>query len=151
ANGTAALHVALRLVDVRADDEVLVPDLTFIASVNAVTYCQAHPILVDVDPNDWQIDVQKIARFLEQETKQRDGHCFNKRSGRRIRAVRPVHTLGLACRIDEIVEVARRHNLFVIEDAAEAVGVRYKGKHVGTFGDVGAFSFNGNKIITTGG
>src|SRR5262245_17613723 len=93
ANGTAALHVALLLVDVKPDDEILVSDLTFIASVNAITYCQAHPILADVDPNDWQIDVRKLARFLDGETEQRGGHCINKRTGRRIRAVLPVHTL----------------------------------------------------------
>jgi perosamine synthetase len=149
-NGTVALHVALRMIGVEPDDEVLVPDLTFVAPINAVTYCQAHPVFIDVDPVDWQIDVLKVSRFLESECIRRGDECINKTSGRRVRAILPVHLLGLACRMDAITELANQHHLSVVEDAAEAVGVRYKGRYAGTFGDVGAFSFNGNKIITAG-
>lgn len=150
ANGTVGIHLALRLVGVRRDDEVLVSNMTFIAPVNAVSYCGAHPVLIDTSPVDWQIDPEKIARFLHLECEVRNDECFNKKSGRRVRAILPVHTLGLACRMDLIMELAKEFHLAVVEDAAEGVGVRYKGKHVGTFGDVGVFSFNGNKIVTAG-
>ena len=150
ANGTVGIHLALRLVGVRRDDEVIVSNMTFIAPVNAISYCGAHPVLVDTSPIDWQIDPEKIARFLRLECEVRNGECFNTKSGRRVRAILPVHTLGLACRMDLITELAKEFHLAVVEDAAEGVGVRYKGRHVGTFGDVGVFSFNGNKIITAG-
>ncbi len=150
-SGTAGLHVALRVVGVEAGDEVIVSDLTFIASVNAINYCGAHPILMDASPRDWQMDAEKVARFLESECSRRSGHCINKRTGRRVRAIVPVHILGLACDIQRIIELASSYGLAVIEDAAEGVGVLRGGKHVGTFGDIGVFSFNGNKIVTTGG
>ena len=151
ASGTAALHVALRIAGVEAEDEVIVSDLTFIAPVNAIRYCQAHPILVDAHPETWQLDVEQVARFLRTECESRGASCYNRRTGRRVRAILPVHILGLACEIDRITELAREHHLQVIEDAAESIGVRYRGRHVGTFGDFGVFSFNGNKTITTGG
>lgn len=150
-NGTAGLHVALRAVGVEPDDEVLVSNLTFIAPVNAIRYCQAHPILVDADPATWQMDSEKVERFLTQGCEVRGGACINRRTGRRVRAIVPVHILGLACQIDRIVALAHQHHLLVVEDAAEAMGVRYRDRAVGTFGDVGVFSFNGNKIITSGG
>lgn len=150
-NGTAALHIALKVIGLQADEEVIVSDLTFVAPVNAVRYCQAYPVLVDVDPGTWQIDSEKVARFLAEECETSSTECYNKRTGRRVRAILPVHILGLACEMDRIIELARRYHLRVIEDAAEAMGVRYRGRHVGTFGDIGVFSFNGNKIITTGG
>lgn len=150
-NGTAALHVALKVIGLQADEEVIVSNLTFVAPVNAVRYCQAHPVLMDADPQTWQMDVDKVARFLTEECHMEGAACYNKRTGRRVRAILPVHILGLACEIDRIVKLAREHGLRVVEDAAESVGVRFRGRHVGTFGDVGVLSFNGNKILTTGG
>lgn len=150
-SGTAAIHAALLSVGVESGDEVLVSDLTFIAPVNAIHYCGARPVLMDVAPDTWQMDASKVEAFLTTECERRDGECFNRRTGRRVRAVLPVHILGLACEIDRIVSVARDRGVRVVEDATEAMGVRYRGRHVGTFGDAGAFSFNGNKIITTGG
>jgi perosamine synthetase len=150
-NGTAALHTALKVIGLQPDEEVIVSDLTFVAPVNAIRYCQAYPILMDAHPDTWQIDPEKVAAFLQTECEVRAERCFNRRTGRRVRAILPVHILGLACEMEQIIEVARRFHLKVVEDAAEAVGVRYQGRHVGTFGDVGVFSFNGNKIITAGG
>jgi len=150
ANGTSGLHVALLLVGVQANDEVIVSNMTFIASVNAIQYCGAHPVFADSSPDDWQIDVRKVARFLETECEVRSGECYNKKSGRRVRAILPVHILGSSCQIDQVTALARKFRLAVVEDAAEGVGVRFKGRHVGTFGDVGVFSFNGNKIMTAG-
>jgi perosamine synthetase len=149
-NGSAALHVALQVAGVEAGDEVLLPDLTFIAPFSAVRYRGASPVLLDVDPR-WQLDPDRLAAFLAEECTMRGGRCVNRRSGRVVRAVVPVHLLGLACEIDRIVAIARRHRLAVVEDAAQAAGVRYRGRHVGTFGDVGILSFNGNKIVTAGG
>jgi perosamine synthetase len=150
-NGTAALHIALLVAGVQPGDEVLVPTLTFIAPVNAIRYCQAHPVFVDADPATWQLDVEKAARFLSQRCKRRAGGCYNRRSGRRIRAILPVHLLGLACPMERLMGLAQEHGLRIIEDAAEAMGVRVHGRHAGTFGDIGVLSFNGNKIITAGG
>lgn len=150
-NGTAALHMALQVVGVSPGDEVLVPDLTFIAPVNAIHYCQAHPVLIDADPATWQMDAEQVARFLAEECELRTDVCYDRRTGRRVQAMLPVHLLGLACEMDQIGKLATQYHLRVVEDAAEAVGVRYHGRHVGTFGDVGVLSFNGNKIMTTGG
>ena len=150
-NGSAALHVALQIVGVQPGDEVLLPDLTFIAPFSAVRYCGASPVLLDVERRSWQLDADQLAAFLAEECVVRGGRCLNRRTGRRVRAVVPVHLLGLACEIDRIVAIARRHRLAVVEDAAQAMGVRYRGRHVGTFGDVGIVSFNGNKIVTAGG
>lgn len=150
-NGTAGLHVALQVVGVQAGDEVLVSALTFVAPANAVRYCGAHPVFADADPGTWQIEAGQVERFLAEECEVRRGACYNRRTGRRVRAIVPVHILGLSCEIDRIVEAASSYHLRVVEDAAEALGVRYRGRHVGTFGDVGVFSFNGNKIVTSGG
>lgn len=150
-NGTAALHLALLIVGVQPDDEVIVSNLTFVAPANAVRYCGAYPVLMDADPETWQLDVEKLARFIAQECRVSRGQCYNRRTGRRVRAILPVHLLGLACEIDRIVELGRQYGLRVVEDAAEGLGVRYRGRQVGTFGDVGVFSFNGNKIVTSGG
>lgn len=150
-NGTAALHIALKIVGLEPGEEVLVSNLTFVAPVNAVLYCQCHPVLIDAHPETWQIDVDKIDRFLKEKCKMQGEQCINKDTGRRVRAILPVHILGLACDMDRIMELAQIYHLKVVEDAAEAMGVRYRGRHVGTFGDAGVFSFNGNKIITTGG
>lgn len=150
-NGTAALHTALLIVGVKPGDEVLVSDLTFVAPANAIRYAGAHPVFMDADPKTWQMDPSKVEQFLNEECELRDEGCFNKKTGRRVAAILPVHILGFACEMDKIMALSRQFDLKVIEDAAEAMGVRYQGKHVGTFGDVGAFSFNGNKVITTGG
>ncbi len=150
-NGTAGLHVALMTIGLQVDEEVIVSNLTFVAPVNAVRYCRAHPVFMDADPKTWQMDVQKVSRFLADECRMQGRACYNKRTGRRVRAIVPVHILGLACEIDCIVDLASQYGLKVVEDAAEAEGVRFRGRHVGTFGDIGVFSFNGNKVITTGG
>lgn len=150
-NGTAALHTALKVVGLQPGEEVIVSNLTFVAPVNAIHYCQAYPLLMDADPLTWQMDTRKLEEFLKQECKMRNEQCVNKRTERRVRAIVPVHLLGLSCEIDKIVDLARQYQLLVVEDAAEGLGVRYGGRHVGTFGDIGVLSFNGNKIITAGG
>jgi perosamine synthetase len=153
--GTAALHIALIISGVGADDEVIVPTLTFVATVNAVRYTGAHPVFMDCDCF-YNIDPQKTLRFLREETFQKDGQTWNKRTGRRVAAILPVHVFGNAAELDELLSVCRNSGIRVVEDAAESLGTVYKGgqlagKHTGTVGDVGALSFNGNKIITTGG
>ncbi len=150
-NGTAALHVALLAAGVRPGDEVLVSALTFVAPVNAIDYCDAHPVFMDADPRSWQMDPEKVAEFLEEECERRPAGLVNRRTGRPVRALLPVHILGLAAEIDTFVDLARRYDLRLVEDAAEGLGVRSRGRHVGTFGDTGALSFNGNKIVTAGG
>lgn len=156
-NGTAALHTALRVINVQPDDEVLVSDLTFIAPVNAIRYCGAHPVFVDADPKTWQMDVKKVERFLDRECHIKDAQdgtgweCRNARTGRRVRAILPVHILGLACDMRRLVELAKTYHLRVVEDAAEGMGTTYLRRHVGRWGDVGILSFNGNKIMTAGG
>jgi perosamine synthetase len=150
-NGTAALHLALLVAGVQPEDEVLVPALTFIAPVNAVSYAGARPVFIDVEPNHWQLDVEKLDQFVRQECAWKDGELRNKISGRCVKAILPVHILGHPCDMDSIMDVARRFELRVIEDATESLGARYKGRMVGTDGDIACFSFNGNKVITTGG
>ncbi len=151
ASGTAGLHIALQLVGVQAGEEVVAPDVTFVAPINAIRYCGASPVLADVDPSTWQIDSGKLARFFQRRCVTREGGCYNRTTGRRVRAILPVHILGLACDMEAIMAVAREHDVAVVEDAAEGMGVFYRDRHVGTFGDVGVFSFNGNKIVTAGG
>ena len=150
-SGTAALHTALMIAGVGPGDEVLVPDLTFIAPVNAVQYCGASPVFIDVTPDTWQIDPAQIEDFLTNKCRRKNGAAVNKRTGRPVKAVIPVHLLGHPCDMDPILALAKRHRLIVIEDAAESMGTRYKGKPVGGLGDMGCFSFNGNKIVTAGG
>src|SRR5690606_26082433 len=116
-------------------DEVIVPALTFIAIANPITYVGATPVIVDVDPDSWTIDPQEIEKVITDRTK----------------AIIPVHLYGNPARMDAVMEIARQNNLYVIEDAAECLGSKYKGRYTGTFGDLGVFSFNGNKVITTGG
>lgn len=154
-NGTAALQVALRIVGVCAGDEVIVPTLTFVATVNAVTYLGAEPVFMDCDEY-YNIDVRKTAEFLDQETEFRDGSTWSRVTGRRIAAIVPVHVFGNAARMSELVALCRERNIKVVEDSTESLGTVYcsgelDGKHTGTVGDMGCFSFNGNKIITTGG
>lgn len=133
-NGTAALHVALLALGIGPGDEVIVPDLTYIASANAVTYCGARPVFADVDPATWTLDPQDVALKISPRTK----------------AIMPVHLYGHPVDMDPILDLAEAHNLYIVEDAAEAHGAEYKGRRVGTLGDIGVFSFYGNKIITTG-
>lgn len=150
-NGTAALHIALKVAGVETDDEVLMPSLTFIATANAVSYCSAIPHFVDVHEDTLGIDPFKLETYLEQITEVRNGELFNKQTNRRIKALIPMHTFGHAVHLDELVSLTEKYNLVLVEDAAESLGTYYKGKHTGSFGKVNAMSFNGNKIITTGG
>ena len=150
-NGTAALHAALAVAGVGPDDEVLLPALTFIAPANAVRYLGAWPVFIDVEREHWQLDPGKLADFLQHETVGRDGATRNRTTGRRIRAIVPVDTLGHPADLDPILELARSHHLLAVEDATESLGARYKGRQVGALSDLACFSFNGNKIITTGG
>lgn len=150
-NGTAALHIAVLVAGVKPDDEVLVPSLTFIAPANAIRYVGAWPVFVDAEPEYWQLDCQKVVDFLERECQWRNGELYNKMSRRRVKAILPVHILGHPVDMDPLLEVAQKYNLMVIEDATESLGARYKDRMVGHLGDIACFSFNGNKIITTGG
>ncbi len=151
ANGTAALHTCLMLAGVQGGDEVLVPTLTFIATANAVSYCGAIPHFVDSSTQTLGLDAEALRRHLEDVADMRAGECVNRTSGRRIRAVVPMHTFGHPVDIDRLLAVANTFNLAVVEDAAESLGSLYRGRHTGTFGEVSALSFNGNKIVTTGG
>jgi perosamine synthetase len=155
ATGTAALHVALRIAGVTAGDEVIVPTVTFIASINSVRYVDAHPVFMDCDGH-YNLDTEKTRDFILQETAFKDGHTYNRHTNRRITAVMPVHVFGNAVWLDELLPLCQERNIKVIEDAAESIGTTYTagqftGWHTGTVGDIGCLSFNGNKIITTGG
>lgn len=150
-NGTAALHIALLVAGVEPGDEVLVSTLTFIAPVNAIRYVGASPIFVDAEPDYWQLDPTRVADFLDHGCEWKQGVLRNRTTGRRVRALLPVHALGHPVDADPLLELARTYELVVIEDATESLGARYKGRTVGHLGDVACFSFNGNKLITTGG
>jgi perosamine synthetase len=150
-NGTSALHVALLVAGVERDDEVLISTLTFIAPVNAIRYVGAWPVFIDAEPEYWQMDVHRVAEFLERSCERRRGEVRNRATGRRVRALLPVHILGHPVDIDPLLELAREFGLPVIEDATESLGARYKDRVVGHLGDVACFSFNGNKVITSGG
>lgn len=150
-NGTAALHICLKLVGVQANDEVLIPALTFVASANAVKYTGAVPHFVDSEYRTLGLDPKKLADYLEEIAEIRTDECYNRKTGRRIKAVVPMHTYGHPVDLDALSEVCRRFHLELIEDAAESLGSFYKGKHTGGIGRVAALSFNGNKIVTTGG
>ncbi len=151
-NGTVALHSALILAGVKKDDEVLIPALTFVATANAVAYCNANPLFVDSSKRTLGIDVEKLNHFLETIADiGNDGFCYNKKSGRRIMAIIAMHAFGHPVEMEELNSLAKRFNITVIEDAAESIGSEYKNQHTGTFGKLGVLSFNGNKTITTGG
>lgn len=150
-NGTAALHVALLGVGVRPGDEVLVPSFTFIATAHAVAHCGAQPVFLDCEPVSWGLDAAKVADFLARECVVKDGCVVNRTSGRTVRALLPVHLYGHPCDLDPLLELAARYPIVIVEDATEVLGARYKGRPVGAHGLVGCLSFNGNKIITTGG
>lgn len=150
-NGTAALHVALLLAGVEAGDEVLLPALTFIATANAVAYCQATPHFVDSEERSLGMDAHVLRDYLLATTEMRGGHCINRSTGRVIRAMVPMHTFGHPVDIEALLAVAHDFRLQLIEDAAESLGSTVGGRHTGTFGLMGTLSFNGNKTITTGG
>lgn len=150
-NGTAALHICLLLAGVERHDEVLIPALTFVATGNAVSYCGATPHFVDSSLPTLGIDPAKLGGYLQSIAVMREDGCYNRQTGRRIRAVVPMHTFGHAVDLDPLMEICRNYRITLIEDAAESLGSFYKGKHTGTFGALATLSFNGNKIITTGG
>jgi perosamine synthetase len=164
-NGTSALHLALKLVGVEPGNEVITQPLTFIATANAITYCGAQPVFLDVDIDTMGLSPAKLKAWLKQnvilknpelstlnsQLSTLNAQPFNLNTGHRISACLPVHTFGHPCRIDEIIEICNQYNIPVVEDAAESLGSFYKKRHTGTFGKIGVLSFNGNKILTTGG
>ncbi len=150
-SGTNALHMAMMLVGVERDDEVLTQALTFIATCNAISYIGAHPVFIDVDMETLGLSPKAVKAWLEKNAELKNGVCYNKKTGRRVKACIPMHTFGHPVKIDELVQICNEWHLELVEDAAESIGSLYKGQHTGTFGKVGAISFNGNKTITTGG
>lgn len=150
-SGTNALHMALILTGVERNDEVITQALTFIATCNAIGYIGAHPVFVDVDLDTMGLSPTAMQRWLEVHAEIKNGTCYNKGTGRRIKSCMPMHTFGHPVHLDELVAVCREWHIELVEDAAESIGSLYKGRHTGTFGKVGAISFNGNKTITTGG
>lgn len=150
-NGTAALHISLLLSGVKKGDEVITQPLTFVATCNAISYIGAKPIFVDVDLDTMGLSPKSLQEFLKNNCKIRDNKCINKTTKQTIKACVPMHTFGHPCKIIEIKEICDSWNIMLIEDAAESVGSYYKGSHTGTFGKLGIFSFNGNKIVTCGG
>ena len=150
-NGTAALHVALELSGVERGEEVISQALTFIATCNAIKYVGAYPVFVDVDKDTMGMSPHALQRFLETHASERDGQCFNKITGRRIAACVPMHTFGFPCRIKEIANICNDWGITLVEDAAESLGSYVGGKHTGLFGKMATLSFNGNKVITSGG
>ena len=150
-NGTAALHIGLEVLGVGNNDEVITQSLTFVATANAISYCGAKPVFIDVEKGSMGMSPSALRLFLETNGEKRENECYNKKTGNKISACLPMHTYGFAADIDQICEIARQWNIPVIEDAAEAIGSSFKEKSLGTFGDIGVFSFNGNKIITAGG
>ena len=150
-NGTSALHLALHMLGVNQSDHIIVPNITFIASANAAVYTNASPVFIDVNPNTWQMDLDLLESFFEKETAIRGDHCVYLKTGKIIKVILPVHVLGNMCDMPRLMEIAKKHKIEVVEDASESLGSYWKGQHSGTFGVMGIFSFNGNKIITTGG
>jgi degT/dnrJ/eryC1/strS aminotransferase len=150
-NGTAALHISLILAGVKRDDEVITQPITFVATCNAISYIGATPVFTDVDLDTMGLSLQALKNFLEANCEIIDNKCINKTTSRQVKACVPMHTFGHPCKIDEIKEICDAWHIVLVEDAAESLGSYYKGRHTGTFGKVGAFSFNGNKIVTSGG
>ena len=151
ANGTSALHLSLILAGVDKDNEVITQPLNFIASCNAISYCNAKPLFIDVEKDTMGMSPLALRYFLEKNTIIKNKKCVNKKTKKIIKACVPMHTFGHPCRIDEIKKICDEFGLFLIEDAAESLGSFYKKKHTGSFGELGIFSFNGNKIVTSGG
>ena len=150
-NGTAALHVAIQIAGVKPGDEVISQALTFIATCNAITYAGAKPLFIDVDIDSMGMSPVALEKFLEENAEKTANGTFNKHSGKRISACIPMHTFGFPCRISEIATICSKWNIALIEDAAESLGSYVGNRHTGTFGSMGTLSFNGNKVITTGG
>jgi len=150
-SGTTALHICLIMQGITPDDFIICPNITFIATCNSIKYTGASPIFIDTDENSWQMDLNLLEEFLKNETEQKNGACHHKATGRRIPVIMPVHVLGNICDMERLLGIASQYNITVIEDSTEALGSYYKGKHAGSFGLMGTFSYNGNKIITTGG
>ncbi len=151
ANGTSALHMALEVAGVEQNDVVLLPNITFIASANAIKYTGADIVLIDVDPNTWQMDLDLLSEFLEKDTYYKKGKTYLRSTNQCVKAIMPVHVLGNMCDMERLMRIAIAHCLLVIEDSTEALGSTFNGKSAGSFGTFGTFSFNGNKIISTGG
>jgi aminotransferase in exopolysaccharide biosynthesis len=150
-NGTSAIHTALKVVGVQEGDEVITQALTFVATANAITYCNAKPVFIDVDKDTMGLSPAALKAFLNEYTVVKGGVCINTLTNKKIKACLPMHTFGFPCRIEEICEICDAFGIPVIEDAAEALGSELNGKKLGTFGTMGVFSFNGNKVITAGG
>jgi len=150
-NGTSALHISLLLADVDKNCEVITQPITFVATCNAISYCKAKPIFIDVDRDTMGLSPSALRYFLENNTTVKNKQCINNKTSKVIKACLPMHSYGHPCRIDKIKEICDEYCIFLIEDAAESIGSLYKYKHTGTFGQIGTISFNGNKIITAGG
>ncbi len=150
-NGTMGLYLALKVIGLQPNDLVITQSLTFVATPNAIKMHQADPVFVDVERETLGLCPQSLNQFLTEQTHQQNGQCVHRQTGRVVRACVPMHTLGFSARIDALLEICNRHNLALVEDAAESLGSFYRGKHTGRFGQLGVFSFNGNKVITTGG
>ncbi len=149
-SGTSALHMALYALDVNRNHEILVPSITFVATVNSIIYCGATPHFIDINLNDLNIDCDKLEKYLSKITIVKKNKCINKNTKKIIKAIIPVHMYGISVDFTKLNSIIKKFKLKVIEDAAEAFGTKFKNKYVGTYGDIGIFSFNGNKIITTG-
>lgn len=150
-NGTSALQVALRLVGVKNNDEVITQALTFVATANAILYNNAVPVFLDVDIDTMGLSPSAVEDFLDEYGELREDGCYNKVTGRRISACMPMHTFGFPVHLDELILICKKWSIPIVEDAAESIGSNYKGKSTGSFGEVAGFSFNGNKVITSGG
>lgn len=150
-NGTSAIQIALILAGVKQNELVIAPNITFVASINAIRYMGARPILIDVDEDTWQMDLDLLETFLLENTTVEKDTCVNKKTNQVVRAIMPVHVLGNMCDMDKLLLLANKYSLKIVEDSTEALGSYYKGKHAGTFGLLGTLSYNGNKLITTGG
>lgn len=150
-SGTTALHICLIILGIRPDDLVITQNITFVATLNSICYTGARPVLIDTDPRNWQMDLDLLEEFLKTQTHVKENTCYHTVTGKRIPAIMPVHVLGNITDMDRLMNIAQQYHLTVIEDATEALGSTYKGKHAGSFGLMGTFSYNGNKIITTGG
>ena len=150
-NGTSALQVALRLVGVKNNDEVITQALTFVATANAILYNNALPVFLDVDIDTMGLSPKSVEAFLEEHGDLREDGCFNKTTGRKIAACMPMHTFGFPVKLDELIAVCKKWSIPIVEDAAESIGSSYKGQSTGSFGEIAGFSFNGNKVITSGG
>ena len=154
-NGTVGLHIAQLLAGVKSDDYVIAPNITFIATLNAIKYTGASPILIDIDPHSWQMDLNLLENFLDENVVIRDfqgsSQSYHKTTNKRIKAIMPVHVLGNMGDMNKLMEIASKFHLDIIEDSTEALGSYFQKKHAGSFGKFGVFSFNGNKIISTGG